>query len=433
MAKHLLSAMAVKNARDGELGDGEGLLLRIHRTRASWVFRFTASDGRRRELGLGALDRSSLDAAGASLKRARARADEARQMLSDGVDPIEAKRADERAESARAAEGQAPRTGQCDTLRHYARAYHARHIEPIRTGKHGQQWINSIEQHVPAAILDAPLDRIAPIDLLDSLVPVLRRVPETGSRVYQRLATVFDAAVIDRLRPDNPATPIRRELRKRAGRRERSGFAAMTYVKVPEFVRGLRKAPGSAARCLEFAILTAARTSEALNAEWAEFDLAARTWTVPAARMKARQAHVVFLSDRVLQLLEDQKGYHDSLVFPSSSNFGLPLSNMALLMTLRRLGAGGVTTHGFRASFSTWANETGAARPDVIEAALAHNEVDRIRRAYNRSQFLQERRALMAAWSAYVSPEKSAPRVVSTTVDSLDNRQGGESAFGGPG
>ncbi|HUN92304.1 MAG TPA: Arm DNA-binding domain-containing protein, partial [Burkholderiaceae bacterium] len=220
MAKHLLSAMAVKNARDGEYGDGEGLSLRISRTRASWVFRYTARDGRRRELGLGGLDRSSLEAAGASLKRARASADAARQMLSDGVDPIEAKREEAWAASVRAAEGQELRSGRCDTLRRYARSYHAQHIEPIRNGKHGQQWIRSIEQHVPAAILDEPLDRITPIDLLDFLVPVLRRVPETGSRVYQRLATVFDAAVIERLRPDNPATPIRRELRKRAGRRE---------------------------------------------------------------------------------------------------------------------------------------------------------------------------------------------------------------------
>ena len=90
---------------------------------------------------------------------------------------------------------------------------------------------------MPAALLDATLDRITALDLLDGLVPFLRKVPETGSRIYQRLAAVFDAAVIDGLPPDNPATPIRRELRKRAGRRRRNNFASMPYQQVPAFAK----------------------------------------------------------------------------------------------------------------------------------------------------------------------------------------------------
>jgi integrase len=148
-----------------------------------------------------------------------------------------------------------------------ARAYHEKHVEPPRTFKHARQWINSIEQHMPAPLLDMSIDGITAVDLLDELVPILRKVPETGSRIYQRLATIFNAAMIDGLRLDNPATPICRELHRRAGRRERRNFASMPYRQMPAFMQRLRQARGTSPRCLEFAILTAARTGEALTAE----------------------------------------------------------------------------------------------------------------------------------------------------------------------
>ena len=332
------------------------------------------------------------------MKRARKKADEARDLLDRGTDPIDSKKAQRKAERSKADAAKGAAKAAATTLRRYARAYHEEHVEPVRTDKHGKQWIASIEQHMPEALLDSPIDTIAPLDLLDAMVPVLRKVPETGSRIYQRIAAIFDAAVIDGLRPDNPATPIRRELRKRAGRRERGNFASMPYRHVPDFVKALREVPGNSARCLEFTILAAARTSEALTAEWSEVDLEARTWTIPAAKMKAHEQHVVYLPQRAVAILEAQQGQHERIVFPSSVGKDAPMSNMALLMALRR-HAKGVTTHGFRASFSTWANELGIARPDVIEAALAHNEQDRVRKAYNRAQFLRERSALMAAWA----------------------------------
>jgi integrase len=408
MTKHLLSARQVQTAGEGDHSDGDGLALRVQpgadgRLRASWVLRYTSPTGKRRELGLGGADRASMKAAGESLTGARDAADVARKLLRDGLDPIDAKSA--RRDAARKAEAvkQAGAKAIATTLRRYARTYHERHIEPVHTGKHGQQWLNSIEQHVPAALLDTSLDRIAAVDLLDELVPILRKVPETGPRIYQRLVAVFDSAVLDGLRPDNPATPIRRELRKRAGRRERGNFAAMPYRQVSDFVEVLRKVQGNSARCLEFTILTAARTTEALTAEWPEFNLQARTWTIPASKMKCREQHVVHLSDRVVDILDGQVGQHARYVFPSSVGRDAPMSNMALLMALRRNTGTGLTVHGFRSSFSTWANELGIARPDVIEAALAHNEVDRVRKAYNRSQFLAERRALMNAWGGYLT------------------------------
>jgi integrase len=159
-------------------------------------------------------------------------------------------------------------------------------------------------------------------------------------------------------------------------------------------------------------VLTAARTSEALLAEWSEFDLDAGTWSVPATRMKAKEPHIVFLSASALDLLVSLRGADERFVFPSPGRAGQPLSNMAMLAVLDRLGMRDRTTvHGLaRATFSTWANETGAARPDVIEACLAHEESNRVRAAYNRAQFNDQRRALLAAWDRYLKSDKGELR-----------------------
>ena len=171
----------------------------------------------------------------------------------------------------------------------------------------------------------------------------------------------------------------------------------------------LRSAEGVAARCLEFAVLTAARTSEALLAEWTEFDLDAGTWTVPARRMKAKEEHVVYLSPRALEVLQAMQGGDARYVFPSTSpkadGSARPMSNMAMLTTLGRLGYRDRTTvHGLaRATFSTWANETSAGRPDVVEACLAHEEGNRVRASYNRARFNDERRELLKAWAEFLA------------------------------
>jgi len=407
----------VRTASVGNHSDGDGLYLRVkasgtsNASTASWVFRYTAPSGSRRELGLGAADRSTQEAAGATLKRARRKADEARAMLEETPrrDPINVKAVERKATGEAAAAKKAASKSAATTLRRYARAYHAAHVEPLRADRHGREWLGSIERHVPAALLDRPIAAVASIDLLDALVPILRKVPETGARIFQRLATVFDAAVIDGLRLDNPAAPIRRELRKRAGRRECGNYAFMPYQRMKAFASDLRAMTGNSARCLEFTILTATRTGEALMAEWSEFDLQARIWMIPASRMKGREQHVVHLSERAAAIVEGQEGQHARYVFPSPTGLDAPMSNMSMLTVLRRMGLWGkdapdrVTVHGFRATFSTWANELAIARPDVIEAALAHSEADRVRKAYNRSQFLNERRILMTAWGDYLA------------------------------
>jgi integrase len=190
------------------------------------------------------------------------------------------------------------------TAARIARDYH-KDVAPIRTTKHGRQWLNSIEarpiedrtpeqqrqRKLLDTLLDRPIDSIEPLCLLDSLVPLCRAVPETGFRVYQRLALVFDAAILAKQCTSNPALPIRKELARRVGRRERGEFAAMDWRRLPAFIERLRQAEGTAARSLELLILTAARTSEALGCEWQEIDTERREWRVPAGRMKLREEH----------------------------------------------------------------------------------------------------------------------------------------------
>jgi integrase len=141
-----------------------------------------------------------------------------------------------------------------------------------------------------------------------------------------------------------------------------------------------------------------------LFAAWSEFDLGAAQWTIPAERMKADESHMVYLSQQAIDVVEKQRGLDASIVFPSPMLKGQPMSNMAMLTVLDRMGMRERTTvHGLcRATFSTWANETGAARPDVIEACLAHREADKVKAAYNRAQFADERRALLAAWGTFL-------------------------------
>lgn len=170
----------------------------------------------------------------------------------------------------------------------------------------------------------------------------------------------------------------------------------------------LRAMDGTAARALELAVLCAARTGEVIYAERREFDLDADTWAVPAARTKAKESHAVYLSERAIEIVKAQRGQDARYLFPTTmpGREGKPPSNMAMLAALDRLDVRDRTTvHGLcRPTFSTWANETGAARPDVIEACLAHEESNRVRAAYNRADFAEERRALLAKWAQYLAP-----------------------------
>lgn len=417
---HVLTARGVQAAGDGDHGDGGGLLLRVRGDSAAWVLRYTSPAGRRRELGLGRAERNNTELAGRSLVQARDQAHEARALLRQGTDPIEQRERQRQVGQEADALKMAQRDRDRWTLARAAREYHERVIEPSRSPKHAAQWIASLENHVPATVWHRPVDTIEPAELLKALIGVTPHerarnhkgitLPETVRRLRQRLEAVFEDAIFHKRCASNPAAAVKRKLRESAGRQARGEFRALPYREAPSLMARVRSAEGVAARCLEFTVLCAARTSEVLLATWSEFDLDNAIWIVPKERMKTKEVHTVFLSERAVEVLRSVRGLHATFVFPSLMRTDRPLSNMAMLTTLGRLGVRDRTTvHGLaRASFSTWANETGAARPDVIEACLAHEEGNRVRASYNRAKFNGERVALMRAWSEYLARQPAA-------------------------
>jgi integrase len=159
--------------------------------------------------------------------------------------------------------------------------------------------------------------------------------------------------------------------------------------------------------------LTAARTGEVLAARWSEIYINAGIWTVPATRMKAGREHRVPLSDATISLLEQMRPHRrdDDLVFPGSKQ-GQPLSNMALISVLHRLGRDEITAHGFRATFKTWASERTNFPREVVEAALAHVNGDKVEAAYQRGDFFEKHRKLMNAWGEFCAREPATAEVV---------------------
>jgi len=416
----------VQVARDGDHGDGGGLILRIKNGSGNWVFRFTAPSGRRREMGLGTINRHNADAIGKSITHARQQAHDARAKLQQNIDPIDARRAERHAHREAARKAALPR-GNGVTLARACRSYFERVIEGNKSARHEKQWLASLEYNLrDHPLWHTPIGDITDPQLLDFMVGLQKRVPETARRIHQRLNVVFDDAQFRSLVISNPAASIGRRLREIGNKRERGHFNALPYHEVPQVAQRLRAMDGVAPRCLEFALLTAARTSEAIEAEWCEIDFDVRIWTVPARRMKGGEGHLVHLSDRALEILEGQAGLHSRFAFPSSAGSDRPMSNGGMLALLRRMGLHERTTvHGLRSTFSTWAAEGYGARPDVVEACLAHREQDRVRAAYNRATFADARSKLLAAWAAYCTGQAEPSNVLalrgrSTTAGEWD-------------
>jgi integrase len=327
------------------------------------------------------------------------------------LDPIDEREKAKAAAKDTEAQRKAAKVNATATLARVARAYHERVIEPRRHKKFAADWIHSLENHVPDAMWHKPISEIERAELLDFLSDIQHRMSDTGRRVRQRLDDVFDDAFERGLVTLNPVAMLRTKLRRQNKPRRCTPYRALPFGEAPAFIERLREHPGIAAHALAFSILTAARTGETIGAQWSEFDLNAATWTVAGERMKAGEAHIVHLSERALAILREMTIHNSPWVFPSASDTKKPMSNMAMLALLKRMKRTDITVHGFRATFSTWANETAAARPDVIEACLAHREGDKIRAAYNRAQFATERRKLLEMWAGYLNGQQTTSNV----------------------
>lgn len=374
-------------AKPGRHSDGGGLYLSISgEGRRRWIFLY-ARGGRQREAGLGAAGKG-----GVTLKAAREKAEEGRAILADGRDPIEEWKA------AKAAAVPVPTFGEI------VDEFLAAHSEGWRNAKHRAQWAMTLTTYCEP-IRNMPVDAIDTEAVLTVLKPLWTRAPETASRLRGRIEAVLDAAKARGFIGRNEANPalwrghLDKLLPKRA-KLTRGHHAAMPYSDVPALVKGLRERQATAARALEFAILTATRSGEALGARWEEIDLDGKVWTIPAGRTKATREHRVPLSDRATAILTDMaEGRAGEYVFPGQRK-DRPLSNMAFEMLLRRIGSP-YTAHGFRSSFRDWAgNETPFPR-ELAEHALAHVIGDKAEQAYRRSDALARRRELMDAWARH--------------------------------
>jgi integrase len=369
----------------GKYGDGRNLWLIVGSTgRKRWEFRYTLN-GRSREMGLGPAEFMSPD-------EARDQVHELRKMVKRGIDPIEAK----------AAEIRRPAT----TFREVAEDCIKALVPGWTNPKSEGQWRQSLSTYAYPTLGKMDVAEITTDDVYSVLEPIWATKAETATRVRARIEKVLDRAAARNLRTgENPARlkgNLDHLLAKQSKVKRVKSHAALPYGEVADFMRDLRQREGVAARAFEFAILTAARTSEAIGALWSEIDLDKATWTIPAERMKARRDHRVPLSAPALALLRGlPRDPKSDFVFISPMSKGQPLSNMALLATLKRMERTDLTAHGFRSTFRDWAAETTAYPDAVVEMALAHAIGNAVEAAYRRGDLFEKRKRLMEDWASY--------------------------------
>src|SRR6516162_5915122 len=405
-----LTALKVDKAkRPGMYADGGGLYLRVTFSGTkNWVFRFMLS-GRPRWMGVGPLHTIGL-------AEARNRAAGFRLQRHDGVDPIEKRRA-ERLE-ARLDAAKARSFKECAVM------YIAGHRAGWRNPKHAAQWQATLAMYAEPVIGGLSVQRIDTALVLKVLEPIWTTKPETAGRVRGRIEVILDWAKARSYRTgENPARwrgHLDKLLPARGKVHRVEHHAALPYAELPGFLVALREQKAIAARALEFLVLTAARKGETIGARWSEFDLLDKTWTVTAERMKAGREHRVPLSARALAILQEMQvhrpaGNADGYVF-AGGKLGKPLSNMAFLMLLRRLGRGDLTAHGFRSTFRTWAAERTNFPREVIEVALAHAIGNKVEAAYQRGDMFEKRRRLMEAWAQFCATAPAQERQNNVTA-----------------
>ncbi len=391
----------------GRHGDGDGLALVVSETGSrKWVLRFQLA-GKRRDMGLGSYPEIGLSAA-------RAAAANARSLIAQGKDPLAQRQEDRKA------------ARPVPTFGEIAAKVIAEAQAKTSNAKVAYQWERHLGPAYSGALLDRPVNEITTLDVAAVLRPVWRSKPEVARKLYPAIRRVFEYARIH-LRDEhgiacnNPALwDDLKAMGFEAPRQlSRGRHPSLPYQKIPAFVTALRARDAMAARLLEFLILTNVRTGATLAARWDEFDLAAGVWSVPVANLKDKkhrtEAFRVPLSTRALEILKEMKAAQTSrFVFPGAS--GRPLSNMAMLVLLKRMNSRdetwldpvdgrSVVPHGFRATFRTWAEEMTHATNATIEEAMGYVVGTAVERAYRRTDILERRRTLMNAWAEHCEPK----------------------------
>lgn len=423
MPTKMMTDMRAKGRlKPGLHGDGKVMGLKLNVTKSgskSWVFRYTPQNaetrlegrtaGRKkvRNMGLGPFP-------AVSVSMARERAEEARRMLAEGLDPLEEKKK-------RIAEA-AVQSVKVTTFAEAVAAYLDKKVETSDSGfkneKHKQQWRNTLTTYALPIIGSVNVANVTTDLVLDVLQQETTKGEETGplwtvktetaNRVRQRIEAVLSWAAFRGLRPkgDNPARwkdHLSNELTAPGKLKKVKHHASLPYSKIGEFMSELRSREGVCNRALEFAVLAVSRSSEVRKAVWSEIDLKNKVWTIPEDRMKKEKEHDVPLTERMIEILKSlPREEGNPYVFIGDSGDG-HLSENALLNNLEYMGYGDLTQHGFRSTFREWAGEISTHPREVIEHALAHGLKDKAEAAYQRGTLFPPRRNLMADWSEYCS------------------------------
>lgn len=360
--------------------------------RGKWVFRYVSpTTSKRRNAGLGIYPEISIADAGNQARLMR-------EQLAKGLDPLEIKKEE-------ASKPAIP------TVEIAARQVHEQLLPGWRNPKHGKQWISTLEQYAFPVIGPRSIDTITPAHIASVLQPIWLEIPETATRVKQRLHAVMAWAwahgfcqanpvdVVDKLLPLQPSKAIRTQHQPAMDWRELPAFYQQHLANAERF--------DVSRALLSFVILTACRSGEARKMRWDEVDLDAAIWTIPADRMKTQVMHRVPLSLQAMAVLEKVRGLHGEWVFPSPRK-QVPLTDMALTTLLRRVEAPSTTpgrlatAHGFRSTFRDWCSEQGYPR-DLAERALAHLIQNKVEAAYHRTDLLDQRRPMMDAWAEFAT------------------------------
>jgi len=401
-----LSDAAIRNAKAADkplkMFDGAGLFLQVTPTGGKlWRFKYLFG-GKEKLLALGKWP-------DVGLKMARQRRDEARALVADGVDPSEKRKQDRTEAEARAAED-------TNTFEAVARDWHAKQIKVWSEG-HAAKIIARMEQHLFPLFGNVPLVALrAP-----AILPALRAIEakgnhETAKRLRQYCEAIFAFAISAGLAERNVGADLRGALQPCRVKNRPAIVDPQGVGQLLRAISGYTGGPVTVA-ALKLAPYVFVRPGELRQAEWAEIDLDASDgplWSIPAEKMKMRRAHAVPLSRQAAEIIEDLRLLtgHGRFLFPCNRTLGRCMSNMTLNAALRRLGyeQGEMCAHGFRAMASTLLNELGWGS-DLIEAQLAHIEQNKIRGAYNRAEYLPERRKMMQAWADYLDMLKNGAKI----------------------
>jgi len=382
--KNKLTSLAIKKLKTpGRYSDGNNLYLKIEDTGSRrWILRLTIN-GKRRDMGLGSFSFINL-------ADARELASQYNKLAKSGIDPIQERLKEK---------------GQQITLKECTYKVHALNKPIWKTDLLARLWINSFEHQVFPIIGHLTISQIQSVDIMNVLTPIWNTKHDTAKKLKQRLRVVFKwCRAQGYFTGDNPVELAEMALPRLKLNKKHHKY--LPYDQLPDFIKKLKDTPIilSNKLAIEFAILTAGRTSEILKAQWDEIDFSNKLWTIPKDRMKANKEHIVPLSDRSIAILkESQKNYPNAkYIFPSELNLEKPLSSNTMLFAIQKRMNTNVTTHGMRTSFKVWASEVTNFQNEVSEMALSHSIPNKVEAAYRRGNLLEKRRLLMQCWVDYL-------------------------------